>query len=216
MFDCELDSLHDVRAIDLLFLLDTTASMNCYFTEVTKIIRKIICDIEKCISQYFLEEIDILKVGLVTYRDHEDEGISYLTNIEYDFATNIKEMIKHLMTINCNGGKDEPEAVFDGLKVAVNDINWRKDSIKFIYHILDAPCHGKKYNSIEDDKYEECPEGIDIGELLNEMRNKNIKYTVIKLNDSIDIMLKEFQKYINIDVVSPKITLDETKIKKQD
>ena len=81
---------------------------------------------------------------------------------------------------------------------------------------MDAPCHGKKYNSIEDDKYEECPEGIDIGELLNEMRNKNIKYTVIKLNDSIDIMLKEFQKYINIDVVSPKITLDETKIKKQD
>ena len=48
------------------------------------------------------------------------------------------------------------------------------------------------------------------------MRNKKIKYTVIKLNDSVDIMLKEFQKFINIDIISPKITIDETKIKKQE
>ena len=53
------------------------------------------------------------------------------------------------MDLKCAGGHDEPEAVLDGLNVAVNDVNWREESVKFIYHILDAPCHGKKYNNIE-------------------------------------------------------------------
>ena len=190
--------------------------MNCYFSEVKKMIRKIIYDMERCISQFYLDEIDILKVGIVTYKDHDDDGISYLTNIESNLTTDIKDVINNLVSLNCLGGGDEPEAVFDGLKVALKDINWRKKSIKFIYHILDAPCHGEKYHNIQGDKYENCPEGIDIEKVLNEMRNKKIKYTVIKLNDSVDIMLKEFQKFINIDIISPKITIDETKIKKQE
>ena len=190
--------------------------MNCYYNEVTKMMRKIIWDIEKCLSKFMINEIDVLKVGLVTYRDHEDEGMSYLTNIDTDFTTNIKFLINNFLSINCWGGKDEPEAVFDGLKVAINDVNWRKESVKFIYHILDAPCHGKKYNNIDEDKYEECPEKISIEDLFSEMRNKDIKYTIIKLNDSVDMMLKEFQKYINIEILSPNINIDKSKIKKQD
>ena len=33
---------------------------------------------------------------------------------------------------------------------------------------------------MEGNKYEECPENINIENLFSEMRNKNIKYTVIK------------------------------------
>ena len=58
IFDSELPYIQELKAVDIVFLLDTTASMNCYFTEVTKIIRKIIWDIERCISQFYLEEID--------------------------------------------------------------------------------------------------------------------------------------------------------------
>ena len=190
--------------------------MNCYINDVIKIMKKIIWDAERCLSQFLIDEIDVLRVGLVTYRDHEDEGISYLTNIDIDLTTNIKEVVKIINLLNCWGGKDEPEAVFDGLKVAIKDVDWRDDSIKFIYHILDAPNHGKKYNNIEEDKYEECPNNINVDELLIEMRNKDIKYTVIKLNDSIDIMLKEFKKSINIEILSPNVKIDQTKIKIQD
>ena len=190
--------------------------MNCYLDEIIKLMRKIIWDIQKCISQFLIDEIDVLKIGLVSYRDHEDEELSYLTNIDIDLTSNIKEAIAILMSLNCMGGKDEPEAVFDGLNVAVNNINWRKESIKFIFHILDAPCHGKKYNNIEGDKYEECPENINIENIFSEMRNKNIKYTVIKLNDSVDVMLKEFKKYVNIEIISPSINIDKKKIKIQD
>lgn len=170
---------------------------------------------QKCLSQFMIDDIDILKVGLVSYRDHDEEGISYLTNIDIDFTTNTQHLIKSFMSINCWGGRDEPEAVFDGLKVAINDVSWREESIKFIYHILDAPCHGEKYNNYEDDKYKECPCEINIEELFLEMRKKNIKYTIIKLNDSIDKMTKEFQKYINLEIIAPKITIDKSKIQSQ-
>ena len=73
---------------------------------------------------------------------------------------------------------------------------------------MDAPCHGKKYNDIEDDRFEECPNNIDVEDLLIEMRNKDIKYSVIKLNSSADLMLQEFQKIINFEVLSPKINID--------
>ena len=190
--------------------------MNVYSIEIKKLIKKLIWDIQRCISQFLLDEMDVLKVGLVSYRDHEDEGISYLTNIDINLTTDIKKFLNIAMSLNFWGGKDEPEAVFDGLKVAINDVNWRKKSIKFIYHILDAPNHGKKYNDIKEDKYEKCPKNVNIEEILIKMRQKDIKYTIIKLNDSIDIMLKEFQKFVNYEIISPNFNIDKSKLKPQE
>ena len=210
IFDSELVSVEELKAVDLVFLLDTTASMNCYLKGIKRVIRKIIWDIEKCLSQFFFDEIDVLKVGIVTYKDHEDEKKSYLTNIDIDLTDNIKEVINKINQLKCEGGGDEPEAVLDGLNVAINDINWRDESVKFIYHILDAPCHGKKYNNIESDRLEECPNNIDLENLLIEIRNKDIKYSVIKLNESANIMLEEFQKFINLEILSPKVSIDKS------
>ena len=132
--------------------------------------RKIIYDVEKCLSQFIFDEIDVLKVGLVTYKDHEDKEKLYLTNIDIDLTGDLKEVSNKYIELKCSGGGDEPEAVLDGLNVAVNNVGWRDESVKFIYHILDAPCHGKKYNNIENDRLWECPNNIDVEELLIEMR----------------------------------------------
>ena len=210
IFDSELVSVEELKAVDLLFLLDSTASMNCYLKGIKRIIRKIIWDIEKCLSQFFFDEIDVLKVGIVTYKDHEDEKKSYLTNIDINLTENIKEVINKINNLKCSGGGDDPEAVLDGLNTAVNDVNWRDESVKFIYHILDAPCHGKKFNNIENDRLEECPNNIDVENLLREIRNKDIKYSIIKLNDSANIMLEEFQKIINVEILSPKVNIDKS------
>ena len=210
ILDSELVSVEELKAVDIIFLVDTTASMNCYLKGIKRVMRKIIWDVEKCLSQFILDEIDVLKVGLVTYKDHDDENKLYLTNIDIDLTDNLKEVVNKIMELKCSGGRDEPEAVLDGLNEAVNNVSWRKESVKFIYHILDAPCHGKRYNNIENDKYEDCPNNIDMEDLLIEIRNKDIKYSVIKLNDSADIMLKEFQKIINLEVLSPKVYNDKS------
>lgn len=210
ILDSELVSVEELKAVDIIFLVDTTASMNCYLKGIKRVMRKIIWDVKRCLSQFIFDEIDVLKVGLVTYKDHEDKEKYYLTKIDIDLTGDLKGVINKIIELKCSGGGDEPEAVLDGLNVAVNDVGWRDESVKFIYHILDAPCHGKKYNNIENDRLEDCPNKIDLEDLLIEIRNKDIKYSVIKLNDSADIMLKEFQNIINLEVLSPKVYIDKS------
>ena len=196
IFDSELDSVEELKAVDIIFLVDTTASMNCYLKGIQRVMRKIIWDIERCLTQFIFNEIDVLKVGLVTYKDHGEENKTYLTNIDIDLTENIQNVVDKILEIKCEGGGDEPEGVEDGLNTVINDIQWRTDSVKFLYHFLDAPPHGQKYNNCKYDKYDECPNKIDIEELLYDMRNRDIKYSIIKLNESLDIMLQEFQKVI--------------------
>ena len=183
--------------------------MNCYLKGIQRVMRKIIWDIERCLTQFRFDEIDVLKIGLVTYKDHNDENRTYLTNIDIDLTENIKDVVDKILEIKCEGGGDEPEGVEDGLNTAINKVTWRNDSVKFLYHFLDGPPHGKKYNNCDMDKYDECPNKIDLEELLFEIRNKDIKYSLIKLNDSLDTMIQEFQKIINIEILSPdKVYVD--------
>ena len=48
------------------------------------------------------------------------------------------------------------------------------------------------------------------------MRKKGIQYFIIKINDSIDMMIQEFKKNIDIEVLKPEIKMDKNKILKQD
>lgn len=216
IFDSELDSVEDLKAVDLVFLVDTTGSMNCFLKGIKRIIRKIMWDIEKCLSQFIIEEVDVLKIGLVTYKDHGDEEKYYLTKVNLDLTSDSKVVLENIMGMTCGGGKDEPEAVLDGISTAFYDISWRDESVKFLYHILDAPCHGKKYNKSNEDKLEGCPNNIDIDDILTEIRNKEIKYSVIKLNDSADQMLEQFQQKIKMEVIAPKVIIDKSKIMGQE
>ena len=215
-FDYYLETALSLKYIDLVFLLDSTASMNCYSKDINKTILKIIYDLEKNLTKFFFEEIDILKVGIVTYKDHEDEEKTYLTNIETDLTSDIKNIKNIITNIQYIGGKDEPEAVLDGLNAVVNDITWREKSTKFLVHILDAPCHGKRYHNLEGDKIEICPKNLIFEEVLGNLRKKGINYFVIKINDTIDIMIQEFKKIIDIEISTPEINMDKNKILKQD
>jgi len=215
-FDYYLETAFCLKYIDLVFLLDSTASMNCYSKDINKTILKIIYDLEKNLTKFFFEEIDILKVGIVTYKDHEDEEKTYLTNIETDLTSDIKNIKNIITNIQYIGGKDEPEAVLDGLNAVVNDITWREKSTKFLVHILDAPCHGKQYHDLEGDKIENCPKNLIFEEVLGNLRKKGINYFVIKINDTIDIMIQEFKKIIDIEISTPEINMDKNKILKQD
>ena len=118
--------------------------------------------------------------------------------------------------IEFSGGKDEPEAVLDGLNSVANDINWRENSTKFLVHILDAPCHGKRFHNLDGDKIENCPKNLICEEVLGNLRKKEINYFVIKINDTIDLMIQEFKKIIDIEISTPEINMDKNKILKQD
>ena len=59
----------------------------------------------------------------------------------------MNEIIKFINGLNAQGGGDYPEAVLDGLYEAAKAINWRNSwstpILRYIFHIADAPPHGK-------------------------------------------------------------------------
>ena len=210
-FDYELDLFDKYKAIDFVFLIDSTGSMNPYGRGVKNIVKKIMWDLEKFILRFNLDDINVLQFGMVTYKDHSDENKTYLTRKDVNLTHDTNQIINALNKLKFDGGKDEQEALLDGLNTAINDINWRHNSIKFICNILDAPCHGKIYSDNKRDNFENCPYGLDIDKIFSNMQNNGIKYYIIKLNDSMNKMIEEFKKKMYINCFSPKVVYDKSK-----
>lgn len=210
-FDEELDFKSDIKGVDLVFLLDTTGSMNAYLKHSKVFIRKLIRDAIRCMTQYKFNSDSMLRVSLVCYRDHPPQGKSY-GEFTFDFTSDIINFKEMLKSINAKGGGDHAEAVIDGLDEVINSLTWRDDSEKFVFHILDAPPHGKQYGSQKDGFPDGCPCGKDLESILLSFREKSIDYTIIKLDPSIDKMIEIFSEYIEVDV----LTLELSKLKDKD
>ena len=200
-FDEELNFKSEVKAVDLAFLLDTSGSMNPTIKGSKLFIRKTIRDAIRCITQYKVSSDDLLRVGLVCYRDHAPQGKS-TGNFTIDFTGEHDKFKEILKGINAKGGGDLSEAVICGLDDVVNTLTWRKDSEKLLFHILDAPPHGSEFEGEKDEFPDGCPCGKDYEQILLDMREKEIDYTVIKLDKSVDKMIEIFSNFIEIDVLT--------------
>ena len=212
IFDMEINFIKNIAQIDIVFLLDTTKSVNPYLKGIKRYIRKLIFDAKKSVSHYLNDDFDILNYGLVAYRDHDQEGVqgSYVSKILCDLNEDYNVFRKALYDVKCAGGDDTCEAVVDGLQEAVNLISWREDSIKLLYHICGSPCHGTAYNGVKKnkkfDKYPDgCPCGIDMKTCLKSLRGKYIEYNLIGLDEDLKDMANKFSDYIKVELVEVNI-----------
>lgn len=221
IFDSELQFLPKIYKVEIVFLLDTTKSMNPYMAGIKRFIRKLVFDAKKTISHYETAELDALSLGLIGYKDHDQANVrgSYVSKVLCDLTCDHDKFRKALFSIVPSGGDDDCEAVVDGLNEIVQNIKWSDDSIKFVYHICDAPAHGKIYtegkmekktkNSIIDNYEAGCPCGMEPKSILKAMRGKYIEYTIIGIDNCVDKMIQEFSKFVKIDVMQP--TIEKTK-----
>ena len=212
IFDMEINFIKNITQIDIVFLLDTTKSVNPYLKGIKRYIRKLIFDAKKSVSHYLNDDFDILNYGLVAYRDHDQEGVqgSYVSKILCDLNEDYNMFRKALYDVKCAGGDDTCEAVVDGLQEAVNLISWREDSIKLLYHICGSPCHGTAYNGVKKnkkfDKYPDgCPCGVDMKTCLKSLRGKYIEYNLIGLDEDLKNMANKFSDYIKVELVEVNI-----------
>ena len=212
IFDMEINFIKNITQIDIVFLLDTTKSVNPYLKGIKRYIRKLIFDAKKSVSHYLNDDFDILNYGLVAYRDHDQEGVqgSYVSKILCDLNEDYNVFRKALYDVKCAGGDDTCEAVVDGLQEAVNLISWREDSIKLLYHICGSPCHGTAYNGVKKnkkfDKYPDgCPCGVDMKTCLKSLRGKYIEYNLIDLDEDLKDMANKFSDYIKVELVEVNI-----------
>ncbi len=117
------------RGLDIVFVFDSTGSMGLYVEHVKKKIRSLVRAIRKLVPA--------ARVGLVTYRD---VGMDFVTRaVQLTHGTRGLELF--LQETDYEGGGDRPEAVEEGLRVAIDGMNWKKDSAKVIVLIGDAPPH---------------------------------------------------------------------------
>jgi hypothetical protein len=117
------------QGLDICFVFDSTASMDKFLEQVKIKISGLISSIK--------ELVPAARIGLVTFRD---TGMEYLTRA-FRLSHGTRKLIQFLRTIEARGGGDIEEAIDEGLRVAIQDLNWKKNSIKIILLIGDSPPH---------------------------------------------------------------------------
>lgn len=138
---------------DIAFVVDATGSMadeiEYLKEEMSDIIGKVKTKNEKI----------KINTASVFYRDKTD---AYLT-IQSDFSNDISVTTDFIKKQNAGGGGDFPEAVDDGLDVAINKLKWSENSrAKLIFIFLDAPPHVEKAIEMQKLIFSAAQKGIKI------------------------------------------------------
>ena len=121
------------RAIDLVFVLDTTSSMSGMIQAAKDKIWSIASTMANSPDQ------PEIRIGLVAFRDRKDEYVTKTINL----TTDLDSTFATLMNFKAQGGGDGPESVNKGLYDAVTKMDWRQDqdTYKVIFLVGDAPGH---------------------------------------------------------------------------
>jgi uncharacterized protein YegL len=119
----------EIPRIDVVFLIDSTSSMDDEIQAVKDNIRNIINEISQS------QPAPDVRYGIVTYRDRYDE---YVTK-SWPFTRDIGTISKALSSIVAAGGGDKPEDVSEGLHVTLHNMEWDTQArSKIVFLIGDA------------------------------------------------------------------------------
>jgi len=125
------EALPQTTRLDVLFLLDATGSMADEIAQIQSTIVSIADRIDQ------IKPRPELRFGLVTYRDHTDEYTSHLD----DFTPDVDAFRQILLGVSAGGGGDIPEALNEGLYMAIKGPQWDTDAVRLIFLVADAPPH---------------------------------------------------------------------------
>jgi Mg-chelatase subunit ChlD len=125
-------AMHRPR-IELVFVLDTTASMGGLIQAAKDKIWSIATTMASA------QPAPEISIGLVAYRDRGD---AYVTRT-VDLSTDLDSLYVRLMELQAQGGGDGPEAVNEALYQAVHGMSWSQDprSYQVVFLVGDAPPH---------------------------------------------------------------------------
>jgi len=151
------------NSVDLVFMLDCTASMGSYIEEGKRSIQSI----AERLSQE--QKVDV-RFALIAYRDHPPQDHTFVTKT-FKFTNEKSQMQKYLDSCAASGGGDGPEAVTAAL-FAAEHLDWRPNAAKVTILIADAPPHGLGESG--DGFPNGDPDGLDPLEIARSMASKGI------------------------------------------
>jgi len=116
--------------VEIAFVLDTTGSMSEEIASIKSTIQEVADALR---GQRF-----DLRIGLVEYRDKTD---AYVTKV-HPMTRDIADFVADVSRLQAGGGGDTPEHANEGLRVAVEQLSWSRDSVaRMAFMIGDAPPH---------------------------------------------------------------------------
>jgi len=174
----------DKQLLELGLLCDCTSSMWSWIDRAKQTLKEIITNVVSSTSG-----LDV-RVSFVGYRDHCD---SQRFSIQ-PFSNDIDKVKNFIANVNATGGGDTPEDLTGGLNECLK-LDWTPGSKKQVFLICDAPCHGKQYHDCGDSYPNGCPKGLKLESLMDEFAKKEIAFTVIKLDDNCNKMIKIMQEH---------------------
>lgn len=193
--------------IDIVFCLDCTRSMDPYILNAKLACEKIMTVMNQSKNTFPLD----LMFGFVGYRDHGSfNGGTWVTKVQdlCDIETCMKFINK--MDAQSSNDNDFPEAVMPALWDCCEKISWRDNSkekvLRVVFHIADAPPHGKRFYKGKNDKYPKGdPSGIRTDQIAQRFADMGISYKLLKIGKFLDLMEKIFkQTFLDIDSMELK------------
>ena len=136
------DNQSSINEFDIVFLIDSTASMGPYIEAAKSESKNISRDLRKLYPEMNFQ------YGYIFYRDPIDskDDIHEIINL----TDQVNDLPFEIGKIQADGGGDVPEDWVGAYKKVNNDINWRNGN-KVIFHLADAGAHGKRFTP--SDKY---------------------------------------------------------------
>jgi len=117
--------------LDVAFVLDTTGSMSGEIREAKTRVQELSQALRAA------RPGETIRIGVVAYRDLGDAYLTLVSPLDADLAPTQR----FLAELEANGGGDGPEDVREGLRVALQELQWSQAAEKQVFLIADAPAH---------------------------------------------------------------------------
>ncbi len=186
------------RALEIVFICDSTGSMENYLVDVKSGVHEILA------NAWLRYKFSTIRMGCVLYRDHTD-GNGLLGC--FPLTTSLEEIEKFIASIPMHGGGDSAEAVVDALDCVLK-LEWGEDSVKIIVHFTDSGAHGAEFANVTDSFPAGCPCGKDYRAILSALHRKDISYVLVSYSQYAERMANVFSlHHPTIQCVAPPSSL---------
>ncbi len=121
--------LMQTLGFDVAFVIDGTNSMQFAIDTVRARMRELVGQIQRLVPN--------ARVGFVIYKDKGDDFTVRMSSLSFH-ADKLESFIKY---IKAGGGGDYTEAVYEGMRTAVEELEWREFARRVIVLVPSSPPH---------------------------------------------------------------------------